>query len=87
MSSAVAPIVKKKTAHCGCAGHTLCVRPRSHAPVPMALASREAFSVLIEKFAPIQQYATSASNVPREMPNCPEFPVAELGTAKEGRMP
>jgi hypothetical protein len=42
------PMVRKKTAHIGCAGQIWPATPISHAPVPTALASREAFKVLIE---------------------------------------
>src|ERR1700722_5144412 len=45
---AVAPIVRKKTASCGWAGHMARVRPSIHAPVPIALANREAFKVFTE---------------------------------------
>src|SRR5271167_1871074 len=48
MSTTIAPIVRKKTAHWGCAGHIFCVTPSSHAPVPIALADKEAFKVFIE---------------------------------------
>jgi len=48
MRMAVAAIVRKKTASVGCAGHTARVRPSIHAPVPMALANRDAFKVFTE---------------------------------------
>jgi hypothetical protein len=44
----VAPIVRKKSASVGCAGHIARVRPNIDAPVPIALANREAFKVLTE---------------------------------------
>jgi hypothetical protein len=37
-----------KTASCGWAGHIARVRPSIHAPVPIALANREAFKVFTE---------------------------------------
>src|SRR5690348_10598943 len=44
----VKPTVRKKTAHCGCAGHIRCVTPSSQAPVATPLASKEAFNLFIE---------------------------------------
>ena len=46
--TAVAPTVRKKTANCGWAGHIARVTPSIHAPVPIALANREAFKVFTE---------------------------------------
>ena len=40
-------MVKKKTASCGCAGQIARVKPSIQAPVPIALATKEAFSVFI----------------------------------------
>jgi hypothetical protein len=37
-----------KTASCGWAGHIARVRPSIHAPVPIALANREAFKVFTD---------------------------------------
>src|SRR5215469_8786875 len=48
-----------ETAHCGWAGHILCVSPSSHAPVPIALATREPFKVFIES-APRKQTTLAA---------------------------
>src|SRR5215469_5268152 len=41
------------------AGHILCISPSSHAPVPIALATREAFKVFIES-APRKQTTLAA---------------------------
>ena len=49
-------MVKKKTASCGCAGQIARVKPSIHAPVPIALATKEAFRVFIEG-ALVAQYA------------------------------
>ena len=48
-------MVKKKTASCGCAGQIARVKPSIHAPVPIALATKEAFRVFIG--ALVAQYA------------------------------
>src|SRR5215472_821708 len=46
-SMRVTAIVRKKTASWGCVGQIARVKPSFHAPVPIALASKEAFRVFI----------------------------------------
>jgi len=48
MQHAMTPIVRKKTAHIGCAGHIFSVRPSNQAPVPITLANRDALRVLMK---------------------------------------
>jgi hypothetical protein len=47
-STTVATTVRKKTATCGCAGQIARVKPSIHAPVPITLATKEAFKVFID---------------------------------------
>jgi hypothetical protein len=58
------PTVRKKTAHCGCADQIFPVRPSNQAPVPIALANKEAFRVLIERLDYLRGYAKSRRDVP-----------------------
>lgn len=46
-STMVAATVRKKTASCGCDGQIARVKPSIHAPVPIALATKEAFRIFI----------------------------------------
>jgi len=47
ISKMVMANVRKNTAHIGCAGQILCVRPNIQAAVPIALAAKEAFRVFM----------------------------------------